>query len=135
MSRAQAGKFGALPGRIHEAVQVLGEKWDVLSGTILEYESKSTRGADARDRGRWEGERVGFGQAGQFSIQMTADRLVLFSGPLSFIPWFERDEEKGVVSALNLAEKTEPNHARAIPHARGLQQHLLDLFAEGVRPI
>src|SRR2546430_2130256 len=61
---------------------------------------------------------------------MRLDGFVLLLGLFPLIPGLKGDEEKCVVSALDLAEQTEADHGRRILDARGLLQNSLDLLAE-----
>ena len=86
MRRAHTGNFGTFTRSLHEPVQILREKNRVLfAGAVLQHEGEPAGRADAGNGRRRKREGRRFGQFSQFTVQVRADRSILFFRLFAFL--------------------------------------------------
>lgn len=125
----EAFEFGTLGRSLHERLGVLGEKLDRAAAAILQDKIHASGRADAGNGGRRKSEGHALGQGGEARVDAAHDVLVLRLRRGAFLPRFERDEEKSVVSRLHGAEQIEADHGGDIFHTRGAHDDLFDFLA------
>src|SRR4029450_8897901 len=88
----EQGELRPLTRRGEELLRVLRQELGVAARTILQHERDATGGADARDDGRREGERLRLGKAGEPAVKVAHDDLRGQSVLVPLLPVLQRDE-------------------------------------------
>ena len=66
-------ELGPLAGGLEESIRILRQECDILAGAVLEHEGRTAGGANAGNRGRREGERLGFRKPGEPLVEAMDD--------------------------------------------------------------
>ena len=73
--RGERSELGPLAGGLEESIRILRQEGDILAGAVLEHEGRTAGRANARNRGRREGERLGFGKPGEPLVEAVHDDI------------------------------------------------------------
>src|SRR5262249_15058082 len=102
--RDDTGQLRSLAGSRDKLSDLLGEKSDILAGTILHYERHAATGADAGNCRRREGKGAGARDFVKCRVHVLEDGVVFLIWRLAFFPFLQRNEENAAVESIDAAE-------------------------------